>query len=353
MGITLDYQAARRRLEQAAELARSDSSLPEEWISRARRVRTLSSITFTPALGTGLLAKSLRQDVDALAIKEAYSASSYSARSLAHRVLVPAAQELGFDLRAKGREPLNNQPFFRYDHLNEVERVLNPVEFNYLRECLEAANQLTPEQAFLALAAFLRVCFESVKDAGAIELEGPLKGLPELVSMIEQFLAADTEGGKRAQAFVAAVMELAFPEEEVRTRRVNDPSRQFPGDVHVMVANTPIAAVEVRAKPVLPVEVTHFTSGLPEAGILRGILAVFADEHQALPSKELEDREWAERGVFLTIFESIAEMTRSAIAWSPLPLDLFLKRFPGVYARRLQELEVRENSLTRWIELCR
>jgi hypothetical protein len=38
---------------------------------------------------------------------------------LCHSVLVPLSAELGFSLGVTGREPLNNQPYFRMTRLDD------------------------------------------------------------------------------------------------------------------------------------------------------------------------------------------------------------------------------------------
>jgi hypothetical protein len=39
--------------------------------------------------------------------------NAFSARALAENVLVPLSAELGISLGVTGRQPLNNQPYFR------------------------------------------------------------------------------------------------------------------------------------------------------------------------------------------------------------------------------------------------
>src|SRR5690606_17545411 len=72
--------------------------------------------THVAFVGTAMLAKSMDADADLYAIKPAHASdnkNSYSARTLCHSVLVPLAAELGIHLGVTGREPLNNQPYFR------------------------------------------------------------------------------------------------------------------------------------------------------------------------------------------------------------------------------------------------
>src|SRR5690554_4929746 len=101
----------------------------------------MTAKTYVAALGTLLLAKAVDSQVDTLSIK-ANAARSYSMRTLGHTVLVPAARDLGFSIRATGREPLNNQPFFRYDHMSEIDRVRDAAQFDSFLSVAKAANEL-------------------------------------------------------------------------------------------------------------------------------------------------------------------------------------------------------------------
>jgi hypothetical protein len=101
-------------------LASDTDSLSTEWVDK---VETLSqfcekgvSKTHIAFLGTAMLAKCINMKADLLAIKPNHSKDNpyaFSARSLCHSVLVPLAAEIGFSLGVSGREPLNNQPYFR------------------------------------------------------------------------------------------------------------------------------------------------------------------------------------------------------------------------------------------------
>jgi hypothetical protein len=62
------------------------------------------------------LPKSVNRKADLYAIKPTHAAdneNAFSARTLCHSVIVPVAAELGISLGVTGREPLNNQPYFR------------------------------------------------------------------------------------------------------------------------------------------------------------------------------------------------------------------------------------------------
>jgi hypothetical protein len=159
-GIRLDLAEARRRLEVAVEWAQDPAvALPAEWCERTMEVGRASSRTFVAVLGTALLAKATDLRADTLTLKENTGERAYSARGLCHQVLVPAAVDFGFHLGATGREPLNNQPFFRYNRVDEIERVPATARpaLDHLVECLRLADRLDREEALQALAAFLRM----------------------------------------------------------------------------------------------------------------------------------------------------------------------------------------------------
>ena len=142
VGLTIDKQLATERFGQALVLAHSDTPLPEEWLQRTREIGLAHNKTFTPVLGTALLAKATDRFVDAFSLREGESHKSYSARSLAKEVLVPCCVRAGIDIRNKGAEPLNNQPFLRADRISTNLNVkANAVEeLTYLCEWIAAVE---------------------------------------------------------------------------------------------------------------------------------------------------------------------------------------------------------------------
>src|SRR5690606_27642933 len=90
----------------------------EEWIQRLMHLSDICEVhnvrTHIAFVGTAILAKATNRNVDPFSIKATSSRpGAYSARGLGHGALVPKAAELGIDLGTRGREPLNNQPYFR------------------------------------------------------------------------------------------------------------------------------------------------------------------------------------------------------------------------------------------------
>jgi hypothetical protein len=63
-----------------------------------------------------MLAKSVNHEADLFAIKPDHAPDNplaFSARTLCHGIIVPLSAELGISIGVTGREPLNNQPYFR------------------------------------------------------------------------------------------------------------------------------------------------------------------------------------------------------------------------------------------------
>ncbi len=303
-------------------------------------------------LGTGLLAKATDDGVDALALKENSGATAYSARGLGHNVLVPAAVEYGFDIRTTGREPLNNQPFFRYDRVDEADRVRFPEHHRYLVECLTVANQLSMDNALAAFASYLRVCFERADENTVQSLEGVAVGLRTIVRAAKTLLDEDAEGGKRAQALVAAVFDVVYGVDRVRSRLVNDPSRDFPGDVQGLdSAGRVIVSAEVRTKAMPATEIEQFARVLADAGITRAMAVVLAANQPDLPYIELAERLATDHGVLVTVIDNVDDLLLTAFAWSTTPLPQVLVEFPERVSVQLRDIDATHATIQRWAEL--
>ncbi|MGH7965819.1 MAG: restriction endonuclease, SacI family [Candidatus Binatia bacterium] len=352
MGIKLDLRRARRQLQTAISIAESELSVPTEWHQRVTLISEAPAKTYMPMLGTALLARATSEWVDTLALKETSGPHAYSARGLGHEVLVPASVKHQFDIRTTGREPLNNQPFFRNDRVDAVERVRFPEAHRYLVECLQRVNELSSDDAVMALAAFIRVGFERARSVTHATLEDVALGLIASVSAAETLLAEDIEGGKRAQAMTAAAFDVVYGADRVRSLLVNDPSRHFPGDVQALdPIGRAVVSAEVRAKPIPRTEVEQFARALAEAGITRGMIIALAPNQPDFAASELVEQLARERGVLMTITTSIYDLLLTAFAWSPKPLPEVLAEFPRRVSERLRGIDAEARTVRRWEDL--
>ncbi len=355
MGIRIDRRTADHTLRAAFAEARDVRELPEYWIHLARTLREAGAPrTYTPALCVALLARACNERVDPLSIKEEYSDRTYSHRTLAHGVLVPLSVALGFDLKATGREPLNNQPFFRYDHYSEIERIQRSARpyFEQLHSALRSVDTegYTRQEARSALAAVLTVCIEAqrkkqrvVSGSGIVEAS--------LIAQTEAFVTSGADVPRKLQACVAAALDMTFP--AVASRRLNDPSRDFPGDVHALRKDgTPLLAVEVRGKPVTAEELEQFVRSVADADIPRAALVVHSAGHRSLlltdtTTTRLEQR--FERVV--KVSESVSSFMRDLFVWSSRDAFEILSSFPDGMHKRMSEIEVAQDELDRWADL--
>lgn len=352
MPIRIDPSMARSVLAEAVTRAQSSHPVSDAWREWTERVGQATSKTYVAALGTALLGRATDAQIDPMSIKATEGApAAYSARNLCHGVLVPASREHGFDLGATGREPLNNQPFFRYERMDVMERVRDQAGLRVLLAALREVAKLSQEEARDALSAFVRVRLEVAAAKQRIDLRGVGLGVEQAIDAIATFITEDAEGGKRGQAVVAAVFDLVF--DEVRMGRVNDPSRRFPGDVQAIEGVQVALAAEVRQKLVEFDDVIAFARVISDAGVANGVMVALHPEQSTLDRDKLLSACEEEHGVHMAVIDSPAELVSDAFTWAGTRIDEALEELPGLVISRLEEIEVRSESLSRWEALIR
>jgi hypothetical protein len=163
MPLRMDLGAAERILREAAS---GDGPIDQVWEPKIQRLSQLcedgTSKTHIAFLGTSMLAKALDARADLRAIKPKLAHgndNAYSARSLCHGVLVPVSAELGFSLGVSGREPLNNQPYFRMTRLGDDTPVHagGRAAFDFMVRLVDELQGVTSDAARDALRAFIAV----------------------------------------------------------------------------------------------------------------------------------------------------------------------------------------------------
>lgn len=349
MGLTIDRERAAERFSEALTLARSGRELPAEWISTARRIGQMSSATFTPLLGTALLAKGTDDRIDAFSLQASTSHKGYSARSLAKNVLVPRCVAEGIDLRTRGAEPLNNSPFYKerlvHTGLNVSDRTRE--ELTELCDFLALVDFLTEDEAVPALAAFLRVRIEDGRSATVVPIGEGTMPLPELVALTTQFTNARREGGKRGQALAAAALDLVH--DDVRSGAINDPSVRAPGDAIVHASGGAVLAAEAKQKPVAPSEILQFSDRLATAEIGKGLYLAISPSQPALDAQGLAEQIASRHGIAMSIVTSIDDLLTTAVIWSRAGLDDALRQFPKLLMQRLVEFDCDQEGINEWV----
>jgi hypothetical protein len=351
MGLTIDKREAVIRFTQALSLAHLDAPLPEVWLERARRVGSAKSKTFTPMLGTALLAKATDRFIDALALREGETHKSYSARSVAKEVLVPCCVRAGIDIRSKGAEPLNNQPFLRADRVSMSLNVKANArqDLEYLVECLEDADFLEGRSALEALAAFLRVRLEASQGPAPVSLGPGMLDLPQLMDALNKLIAGESEGGKIGQAMVSAVLDLVY--RDVQTKSINDPSSSWPGDVGVFVEGSQTLGVEVKQRPFTDTEILLFAQRLRDVGVYRGTIAALDQAGAPLDQDQLQFQAHRLYGVELAFSMRASALLREAVHYADAGLQISLAAFPRHALTRMKELEVSTERINEWAAL--
>ncbi|WP_160161980.1 restriction endonuclease, SacI family [Streptomyces sp. F-3] len=354
MGITIKKDVAEKVLRKAYEAASSDGNSINDWTLLATSLREADAPkTYTAALVTALLARACDENVDPLSIKEKYGERAFSLRTLCHSVVVPMSVELGFDLGATGREPINNQPFFRYDHYSDITRVTAKAR-PYLARLSNALARVdeenySTEESFYALASVLTVCIAVAKKKRHVAVGSAIVEA-SLIAETQKFVTSGRDIPRKLQACVAAGLDMAY--EEVISRRINDPSRDLPGDVQVVLDGAPLLTVEVRGKSVSGEELEQFVRSATGAGFSRVALMVDAPSHVSLMSTdELTLALEREYECIVKVNESVSSFLRDVFVWSPRDTHSILSAFPEAMYRRMVEIEVRESEMEHWANL--
>lgn len=361
MNIRIDKKEAAALVRRAATEADREE-FDRNWFEKVEMLSQLceqgGSRTHIAFLGTGLIAKAVRLDVDLRAIKPQHAGDNpraFSARTLCHSVLVPLAAELGISIGVTGREPLNNQPYFRMTRLGDSTPVHAGARaaFDYTVKLIdELENVATQEQARAALAAF--IAERRRYQPNYIVPEGETMIAPgSLPVAIEALVRDASENGRRAQAAVAGLMDAFAGPERVASGRVNDPSRRHPGDVCVRaVTDSEVweKAFEVRDKPVALSDVQIFGSKCLNMGVHEAAVVAIADNQTPLDSRKLS--EWsAEYGLSMTLFMDWETIVEQVLFWSSDPQLLVAGRAVKYIHERLIGVEASPGAVELWAQL--
>lgn len=314
-----------------------------------------SSKTNIAFLGTALLAKSLDSRADLFAIKPEHAKgneNAFSARTLCHSVLVPLSAELGIDIGVSGREPLNNQPYFRMTRLGDGTpvRPKGRVAFNYLIDLVRELQALPEEGAARsALRAFIAVRRTYLTSYGEDKGDSQIS-TEKLIAIVKKYVSEDSEGGRRAQAVVAGLMDVVAGKDRVESGRINDPSRRFPGDVCVRAAaGTGVweKAIEVRDKPVTEADIRIFGATCIGMGVHDAAVVAVSERQTALDRDALSS--WANHSSLgLTLFIGWDAFIDQALFWAGDAKLVAASLSVSFIHGRLVAVEVSFEGVARW-----
>jgi hypothetical protein len=351
MGIRLEDQALLLTLDDALALARSDGELPAVWIARVERLGSLGIKTYIAALGGALLAKATDSRVDSLAQDGAAGPRGYSLRKAAE--FLAEQNNSRYDLGARGRWPLNNRPFLggpaRIDEFTKISGRARPAYEAFL-DALRDLSRLERPEALSALASFLRVRMnvqevERTAARAARQLASEV-ALEDLVGIIDRFVRSAPEGGRRAQALAAAVLDCAF--DDVDLQPINSP---HPGDVRVLLEGQIALAVEAKQLPVGEAVASELSREAAGLGADLALLVVIAEQHAPLDRDRVQRDALRDDGTLLVVCESVLEFLGSVAVLSGTPAVKIEADLPGAFAARLQEIGVSKKGQSEWRKL--
>lgn len=351
----LSAETAKKLLVDAARA--SEHMASAEWITKIEHLSKLCaegiSSTHIAFLGTAILAKAVDATVDLFAIKPNHAPNNpkaYSARSLCHSVLVPLAAEIGIDIGVTGREPLNNQPYFRMTKLGDGTPVHagGKAAFDYMVQLVyELQGMESEREAREALRAFVEVRrrYQPIYSLGG---EGTIITPRTLPIAISELLSRDSEGGKIAQAVVAGMFDVVFGDNCVESGRINDPSRKYPGDVCLRRPDgTWRQAIEVRDKPVQTSDVYIFGKKCLSMGVLDAAVVMASPNQKPLDLHTLPS--WAEKfGLGLTLFYGWNEFVDQVLFWAPTAKPLAAVEAVRRIEARLIAVEASPEAVSLW-----
>ena len=353
MGITLDRRAMALQLERAVRLAEDPrQELPTEWIERTEHIAGCPSRTYVAALGVALLAKATDVRIDALTVKRKVSANAYSMRGAA-AVLARNASLYGYHLGVTGPEPLNNQPWFhgeRIDQFRIEDREVEPYQ-NSLVRYLHELNGYDSARA-AARARGVRPCPPAVRrragsravesreggHAGARPAIDEHRGLHSLEPRGRSTRAGSRSRAARPRARRGAARRHQRPEAQGRRRAAR--------------CSFDLLLVEVKQKPVGSDTADHLAREAADASVDKALLVALAPDQQPLDRESIRASAEAAHGVLLLVCESVAELFTQIAIHSSLTATEVAERLPSAYLRRMQEHGVSEDGQRRWVDLC-
>ena len=357
MSETLDLGKAKRQLDAAIRIANSSEPVPEKWVSITNNMSSSTSKTYIAFLGAALLAKATNGKVDPASIKpEDHRPRSFSIRGLAHNVLVPASggtEYPPFDLGATGPEPINNQPFFRYSHLDDFERVRSKKWLNQLKKAAREADKLNEDEAVLALAAYIR-CRTEVYTRRRVQAQkkiGSVSNAMILLDRLEAFVdhkSAVTFLPLRLQAVVGGLVRASGA--QVSSQRLHDPSRHSPGDVHVPDQDNPWWVAEVKNRPLEQHEAELFVERASKSEKIQGVAIVIVHpDHKPLKRRELSVFA-RQHGLLVTVCESMRELLSFIVA-HPSAEPPMVEQVSEAIAFQLEDMNAPAEILEEWYSL--
>ncbi|MEV4117845.1 restriction endonuclease, SacI family [Micromonospora sp. NPDC049645] len=351
IGISISIPLAEQRFEEAMAIAQSDFPVPEQWSTLSRQVGESTRGGDTVVLGCALLAKACDSRIDPFVVKLGETERGYHMRGIADHVLAPARDRYGFDLGSQSANPTNGSTWLKPRTLHDIV-TREKGSFEFLLSVLAYVDRLDEQEALRAFAAWLRERFAVALKNQPIIISDTESDLAQIVTAAKSFVLEDPERGGRGQALAAAALSLIWA--DVRTGKINDPSRHWPGDVHVFQAaeKNPMVAIEVKQREVTEDEVWAFTRRCANQGI-KNVMYVALSPGQQDGGGLDASRVARELDCVFTWIYGVEELIFHAFAWSPRGVKVNIRNLARGMVMRMVEVGLPVSTQKRWAELTR
>lgn len=351
----INFAEATRILEEEVEQSNSIES-KGIWVDLTKELADKCKVknkTMIAMLGTALLAKATDVSVDpySLQVGSNREGNTYSARALCKEVLAANSKRLGIDIGVTGREPLNNQPFFGKKRVTSDFKVRSDAQeaLLILLKALDELNKIsTTKQARIALRSFLQVQKRSKPQITLATDAGDEYDVNDLIKKIDLFVSKNSEGGKRAQAVSAALLDVLYGERRIDAKRINDPGRKMPGDIGVFERESRKyeRVFEVKDKPINNSDIQILLDSVFGSDIsIVSLIAVSQNQERIDINSAIR---WAEaRQIRFRIFIGWDLLVSECLFWSSFP-HLTIGLAYRQILKRLQYYEITNEGIFDW-----
>ncbi len=314
-------------------------------LAHIRTIKSVESLrykTYSSALLCAIVARSVDSKIDARALMSDYP-NGYNAAGVI-KWTISWCLENGYHLEHTAAVPFNNSPF---NGKRVIERsyanLRDPEAFGVLCDAIDSVHAMSKRSAQALLVSFLQHRL-SVPKALYAPVPNSVLSIRSMVEAASEFANADPESGRRGQALVAALVESML-NVDVICERVNDPSRHAPGDVRALDSDGIYMCIEVKQRPVGPVDIRNFADSLRNHDIFRGLYLAMRGFEDVTSAVE----HCAKEGIHITLLHGASDLSEVIQSLIP-PRDLTLDSgaFGQSYLNWMQSLNCEPQSLTDW-----
>lgn len=345
------------------------SNLDITWVRNSIEVYGFVTRSPLAALLNGLLARATDADADPFSLQAGSGPHGFTATRLWKEAIRRHGQKRIYLNKLKD-QPFNNSPWSGKRRVaNDWENTspASKAALTRLTTLLTEVEAMDTAQARQALLSVLVAAPDPPVSQSAALAQGQTLSLSltDFAEAVREFILLNSDDGRRAQAFVTAVVEVALPGRTTTPESVNDPSRSAPGDVKSHALGDPKAFgplfVEVKDKVVRRTDVDQFIKEVQafdeQASVGYAALANDTNTQQSLPTNSrIPDAASLTRefGIPVLIWLSTLELLSQAAAWTAIPMPRFLALCAENYLRWLEHIDTgRNNSPEEWANRLR